>query len=201
VRSFRRKVTLLTHMNFHRILGAVIGFLTLVAAALGLGNPRIYDRIVSEELIPGAYSQDLLSSTAAFGFLYLALTTRADRQKHQIVALGLLGYLFYAYGIYVIERAYNGLYLVYMAIFTLAFWSLVYAGADLRLRRHPPAPHLLPALDRNAPATGGRRSPRWLKPCNALPPAASPRCTRERHKVGGPERRVTEALVSQPRTR
>ncbi|GAA1131877.1 hypothetical protein [Arthrobacter flavus] len=29
--------------------------------------------------------------------------------KHQIVALRLLGYLFYAYGIYVIERAYNGL--------------------------------------------------------------------------------------------
>ena len=52
--------------------------------------------------------------------LYLVLTARADRQKHQIVALGLLGYLFYAYAIYVIERAYNGLYLVYMAIFTLA---------------------------------------------------------------------------------
>ncbi|OAE01616.1 hypothetical protein A6A22_09435 [Arthrobacter sp. OY3WO11] len=130
---------MLTHMNIHRILWAVIGVLTLVAAAIGLGNPRIYDRIVNENLIPGAYSQDLLSALSAFGLMYLALTARIDRQKHQIIALGLMGYLFYAYGIYVIERAYNGLYLVYMAIFTLAFWSLVYAGADLRLGLPKPA--------------------------------------------------------------
>lgn len=135
---------MLTHINFHRILWAITGVITLVAAAIGLGNPRIYDRIVSEELIPGAYSQDLLSAAAAIGLLYLALTARADRQKHQIVALGLLGYLFYAYGIYVIERAYNGLYLVYMAIFTLAFWSLIYAGAHLR--RDLPKPALSKTL-------------------------------------------------------
>lgn len=130
---------MLTHINFHRILWAITGVLTLAAAAIGLGNPRIYDRIVSEELIPGAYSQDLLSAAAALGLLYLALTSHADRQKHQIVALGLLGYLFYAYGIYVIERAYNGLYLAYMAIFTMAFWSLVYAGAQLRRDLPQPA--------------------------------------------------------------
>ena len=130
---------MLTHMNIHRILWAVIGVLTLAAAAIGLGNPRIYDRIVNEDLIPGAYSQDLLSAISALGLLYLALTAHTNRQKHQIVALGLLGYLFYAYGIYVIERAYNGLYLVYMAIFTLAFWSLVYAGAHFRRELPKPA--------------------------------------------------------------
>lgn len=144
VPSFRRKVTMVTHINFHRILWAITGVLTLVAAALGLGNPRIYDRIVSEELVPGAYSQDLLSAVAALGLLYLVFTTSADRMKHQIVALGLLGYLFYAYGIYVIERAYNGLYLVYMAIFTLAFWAMVYAGAHLR--RDLPRPALSKTL-------------------------------------------------------
>ena len=127
-------------MKFHRILWAITGVLALAAAAMGLGNPRIYDRIVSEELVPGAYSQDLLSTAAALGLLYLALTARAEREKHQIVALGILGYLFYAYGIYVIERAYNDLYLVYMAIFTLAFWSLVCAGAHLR--RELPKPVL-----------------------------------------------------------
>jgi hypothetical protein len=135
---------LLTHINFHRILWAITGVLTLVTAAIGLGNPRIYDRIVSEELIPGAYSQDLLSAGAALALLYLALTARPNRQKHQIVALGLLGYLFYAYGIYVIERAYNRLYLVYMAIFTLAFWGLIYAGAHLR--RDLPKPALSKTL-------------------------------------------------------
>jgi hypothetical protein len=69
---------------------------------------------------------------AALCLLYLALTTRSDRIRRQIIALGLLGYLFYAYGIYVIERAYNGLYLVYMAIFALAFWAMALAGAHLR---------------------------------------------------------------------
>lgn len=85
---------MLTHMSIHRILWAVIEVLTLVAAAIGLGNPRIYDRIVHEDLIPGMYSQDLLSAISALGVLYLALTARPDRQKHQIVALGFLGYLF-----------------------------------------------------------------------------------------------------------
>ena len=63
--------------------------------------------------------------------MYAALA-RSNRRRQQLLALGLLGYLFYAYGIYVIERAYNGLYLVYLAIFTLAFWSVVYGTANLR---------------------------------------------------------------------
>jgi hypothetical protein len=123
---------MLTHLNFHRSLWALTGVLSLTAAAIGLWRPAIYDRIVSDELLPGAYSQDLLSVAAALCLLYLALTARSDRIRRQITALGLLGYLFYAYGIYVIERAYNGLYLVYMAIFTLAFWAMVLAGAHLR---------------------------------------------------------------------
>lgn len=130
---------MLTHLNLHRSLWAVIGVLTLTAATTGLWRPGIYDGIVSKELIPGAYSQDLLSAAAAIGLLCLAVTARSDRMKRQIVALGLLGYLFYAYGIYVIERAYNGLYLVYMAVFALAFWALICAGANLRRDLPKPA--------------------------------------------------------------
>lgn len=135
---------MLTHLNLHRILWAVSGVLTLIAAGVGLWNPGIYDRIVSQELIPGAFSQDLLSLAAALGLLYLALATDDGRVKHHIVAVGLLGYLFYAYGIYVIERAYNGLYLVYMAIFTIVFWAMISAGAHLR--RDLPKPALPKAL-------------------------------------------------------
>jgi hypothetical protein len=131
---------MLTHISLHRSLWAMISVLTLVAAAAGLSRPTIYDGIVSEELIPGAFSQDLLSVAAALGLLYLALTAHGNRVKRQVMALGLLGYLFYAYGIYVIERAYNGLYLVYMAIFTLAFWALVCAGTHVR--RDLPTPAL-----------------------------------------------------------
>lgn len=123
---------MLSHLTLHRSLWALTALLTLPAAAAGLWRPEIYRGLVREDIIPGAYSQDLISGAAAIALFYLALTPRTVQAKPQIVALGLLGYLFYAYGIYVIERAYNGLYLVYMAIFALSFWSLAYAGASLR---------------------------------------------------------------------
>lgn len=147
---------MLTHINLHRSLWAIISVLTLTAAAVGLWRPAIYDGIVSEELIPGAFSQDLLSVAAALGLLYLALTAHGNGVKRQIIALGLLGYLFYAYGIYVIERAYNGLYLVYMAVFTLAFWALVCAGAHVRRDLPKPA---LPKTFRLLSASGAILQP------------------------------------------
>ncbi|MGZ4662021.1 MAG: hypothetical protein ACXVYB_12155, partial [Arthrobacter sp.] len=62
---------MITYVNLHRALWAVIGILTLVAAGTGLWRPTIYDRIVSVELVPGAYSQDLISAVAALCLLYL----------------------------------------------------------------------------------------------------------------------------------
>lgn len=88
------------------------GLLTLFVSVVGIWEPDIYTGIVAPSIIPGAYSQDLMSAAAAITLLCLSLTRRSDPPKRQIIALGLLGYLFYAYGIYVIERAYNGLYLV-----------------------------------------------------------------------------------------
>ncbi|MFO8061090.1 MAG: hypothetical protein R6U70_10615 [Bacillota bacterium] len=52
--------------------------------------------------------------------------------KRQIAALSLVAYLFYGYGIYVIEQIYSPLYLLYMAIFAFSFWSLAYAIADVQ---------------------------------------------------------------------
>ena len=45
--------------------------------------------------------------------------------------MSLLAYLFYGYGIYVIERDYNSLYILYMAIFSLSFWALVYGLVNI----------------------------------------------------------------------
>jgi hypothetical protein len=135
---------MLTHLFLNRLLWAVAGLLALGAAGTGLLRPEIYNRVVAAELIPGAYSQDLLSVAAGLALLYLSSAARTDRVRHQIVALGLLGYLFYAYGIYVIERTYNGLYLLYMAIFALSFWSMVMAGASMA--RLSSAVSLSPAL-------------------------------------------------------
>jgi len=135
---------MLTHLFLNRLLWAVAGLLALAAAGTGLFRPGIYNRVVAAELIPGAYSQDLLSVAAGLALLYLSSAARPGRVRHQIVALGLLGYLFYAYGIYVIERTYNGLYLLYMAIFALSFWAMVMAGASMA--RFAPAVSLSPVL-------------------------------------------------------
>lgn len=136
--------SVITNFGRHRLLWVLIGVLALAAAVIGVARPDIYSGVVSRELLPGAYSQDLISAVASVSLILLAWTSRNDRPKGQILQLGLLGYLFYAYGIYVIERAYNGLYLLYMAIFALTFWALVSAG--ICLRRDTQAPGLSRAL-------------------------------------------------------
>lgn len=126
-----RKAAMLTHLFLHRLLWATAGLLAVAAAGTGLWRPAIYNGVVAADLIPGAYSQDLLSAAAGLGLLYLSLAAGRKGTKHQIVALGLLGYLFYGYGIYVIERTYNGLYLLYMAVFAVSFWAMAVAGATM----------------------------------------------------------------------
>jgi hypothetical protein len=151
----------ITNFGRHRLLWVLIGVLALAAAVIGVASPDIYSGIVSAELIPGAYSQDLISAVASVALLLLAWTSRDDRPKGQILGLGLIGYLFYAYGIYVIERAYNGLYLLYMAIFTLTFWALVSAGICLRPNTQAPD---LPRALRITSASGALLQPVMFYP-------------------------------------
>jgi hypothetical protein len=106
--------------------------LALVASAVGIfSRGEVYRDVVSTNLIPGSYGQDLISFVAAMCLLLIALFVTRGSVRREIVAMGILGYFFYAYGIYVIERVYNSLYLLYAAIFTLSFWALVSALAKL----------------------------------------------------------------------
>ncbi|GGH93991.1 hypothetical protein ACFFGR_09575 [Arthrobacter liuii] len=147
---------MLTHARINRLLWAVAGLLALAAASTGVWRPEIYEHVVARDLIPGAFSQDLLSVAAGLGLLYLSYAATLYRTRHQIVALGLLGYLFYAYGIYVIERTYNGLYLIYMAVFAVSFWGIALAGATMD-RNSPSAS--LPTAPRLASASGAILQP------------------------------------------
>jgi hypothetical protein len=74
-----------------------------------------------------------------------------------LLALGLLGYLFYAYGIYAIERVYNGWYLNYLAIFGLAAWLLVLGAVGVVRRTADRAS--LPRLLRRISAGGALLQP------------------------------------------
>ncbi len=106
--------------------------LSLVAALVGVFNSDIYSKVVSNDIISAVFGQDLMTIVASIFILLLTIRIKKEDSKKQIVVLGILGYLFYAYGIYVIERIYNVLYYFYLAIFGLSFWSIVYGTASIR---------------------------------------------------------------------
>ncbi|MCG9480026.1 MAG: hypothetical protein K9H14_07460 [Actinomycetia bacterium] len=117
-----------------KISWILLSALALIASATGVFYFDVYRGLVSESMAPGIFAQDLMTLLASAVMLILAIFSRPKQYKIQIIILGVAGYLFYAYGIYVIERIYNVMYLGYMAIFALAFFTLVYGVASIDSR-------------------------------------------------------------------
>lgn len=120
------------HFKLQKQIWILLFGMVLIASGVGILHIDIYKNVVSSELIPGALSQDLISFAVAVFALILTCVVKKHHIKIQIILFGLLGYLFYAYGIYVIERTYNMYYLIYMAIFALSFWAIIFGLADLK---------------------------------------------------------------------
>lgn len=143
---------MINNLAANRILWIITGVLALAVSAIGIFSPLIYYKIVAPALLPGAFSQDIMTVFASLLLIILSLSTRKNNVKKPVIIFGILGYLFYAYGIYVIERMYNMYYLVYIIIFTLAFWSLVYGISKIK-HEYLKKP-VLPKLIKNISATG-----------------------------------------------
>jgi hypothetical protein len=109
----------------------IAGVLSVVTAGWGLLDPGIYAGLIAPATRPGALSQDVITVFVGVTLCGLALAGARVGPKAELVGLGLLGYLFYGYGIYVIERVYNLLYLNYLAIFGIAAWVLVLGAVDI----------------------------------------------------------------------
>jgi len=120
------------NLKLNKILWGITAVPALLAGVTGLANPGIYTGVVSEEIIPGVISQDLLTIIATVSILLLIWRTGKSNYRLHIILTGLTGYLFYAYGIYTIEQVYNGLYFVYMAVFGMAFYSVIISVASIR---------------------------------------------------------------------
>ena len=103
-----------------RVGWLIAGVLSVATAGWGLLDAGSYVGLIAPATRPGALSQDVITVIAGLILCGLALAHARFTPKDELVALGLLGYLFYGYGIYVIERVYNVLYLNYLAIFGLA---------------------------------------------------------------------------------
>jgi hypothetical protein len=78
------------------------GALAVVTAGWGLLDPGIYHGLIAPATLPGAFSQDLIAVIVGLVLCGLALGRPRIGTKSELVALGLLGYLFYGYGIYAI---------------------------------------------------------------------------------------------------
>lgn len=98
---------MLRNLRLHWVLWAVTGLLALVPAVTGVAVPGIYAGVVAPDLVPDAFSQDINSVAASVLLIAVALANGNEPAKRPMVALGVLGYLFHAYGIYAIERTYN----------------------------------------------------------------------------------------------
>jgi len=120
------------NLGRNRILWLLTASLSLITALVGVFRPVIYDKVKDTDLMPGIFGQDLMTILASVSILLLTLRIKDKDTKKQLVILGIIGYLFYAYGIYVIERVYTVLYFLYLAIFGLSFWSMVYSVAKIR---------------------------------------------------------------------
>lgn len=116
----------------NKILWLLTAVLSLIAALVGVFNPGIYTKVISTDIMPGVFGQDLMTIAASVIILFLMFRVKEGDSKKQIVILGILGYLLYAYGIYVIERVYNMLYYLYLTVFGLSFWSIAYGVAKIR---------------------------------------------------------------------
>jgi len=122
---------MIRNLKANKILWISIASLSLVAACIGVFNQDVYEKVISYDLLPGTVAQDVITIIASVVLLSLSLKVKDTDEKKQIIVVSLLAYLFNGYGIYVIERVYNWLYLLYMAIVALSFWSVVYALTNI----------------------------------------------------------------------
>lgn len=122
---------MLKKLSLQKLSWFIIGILSLYASLMGVTKPAVYSKVVTPQWLPGTISQDIITVFVSFLLLFLTITVKPKHVRLHIVVLSILFYLFYAYGIFVIERLYNSLYLIYMAILGISFWSIVYAFISL----------------------------------------------------------------------
>jgi len=125
---------LIENFEKNRRIWATLSIMSFLASVLGIINRGIYDHVVSSDIMPGILAQDTMIMIASIVLFTLAVKARRENTALHIMALGLIGYIFYAYGIYVIEQLYTKLYFLYMALFGLSFYSIFYSLFNLDIK-------------------------------------------------------------------
>ncbi|MHC1696160.1 MAG: hypothetical protein AB9835_13010 [Eubacteriales bacterium] len=122
----------ITKNRLTALMTLILSALALFAALKGLLDKSVYNDAIStgvfsKELIIGTFSQDLISVPAAIILAILSIIYIINKSEKTFIAImGLTGYFFYSYGLFVTGGSYTKLYTVYMVIFMLSLYSLIY---------------------------------------------------------------------------
>jgi hypothetical protein len=128
---------MISNLKLAKAFWAATAAFAFLAALGGVLVKGLYVGLFLEDYLPGAFPQDVLTLLVSGLLFVLIAVTKPGDVKKQIVAIGLLGSLFYLYGIFTIERVYNSFYLVYAAVFGLSFWSIVVSLAGFKSEAFP----------------------------------------------------------------
>ncbi len=123
---------MINKLKWNKILWILIALMALSASLIGVINQGIYQKFRTATALPAILSQDLIAVLASIAMLFMIVRIKEGDFVKQSILLGIIGYLFYIYGLYVVGKMYNVLYLIYMAIFSLTLFSLVYGIANIK---------------------------------------------------------------------
>ena len=115
-----------------RILAALIAMSALAAAMAGVIVPGLYRPIAPAEITPFTYGQDIISLVSA---VYLLVTIMGRDIKFNVIQIGVVGYLFYAYAPYVMGTLYNDCYFLYIAVLGLSIFYFIVAFVSIEYEK------------------------------------------------------------------
>jgi hypothetical protein len=120
------------NLRLAKVFWTITTAFAFLAALAGVLFRGIYVGLFQADFLPGAFPQDVLTILVCAFLFVLIATTKEHDVRRQIIIIGLLGSLFYLYGIFTIERVYNWFYLLYAAVFASSFWSIIYSLAGFQ---------------------------------------------------------------------
>lgn len=127
---------MISNLKTNRILWLFTGLLVLVTSVAAVLYPSLYDGILDSSILPGTTAQDIMAVIVSLVVIGLSLRSNESMYKSYLVIIGCLGFFFYAYMIYSIERIYTVFYYAYLAIVGCSFYGIVYTIASIDPKVH-----------------------------------------------------------------
>jgi hypothetical protein len=115
-----------------KVLTLSIAVSAMIASSIGLIFTDIYKRIVSDSELAFIFAQDLISLISSVILLVLSVFPGKKHVKWEVIRIGLIGYLLYVFGQYVMGTVYNYCYFLYLTVFGLSIFFLMAALSDIK---------------------------------------------------------------------